>query len=277
MYLCVYVLVVQTSWPAEPARVIRVISAQSDQPPSVGEARTHQDFRTLCMCVCVRQSVKPLGQRSPFVSSESTALSHSQCLPRTNRVNRACFRVCVCVRGSSLLASGACTSHPSHQRSVLHNDQPPPVGWTVSLLFLQPLDKHQREQEQGAKLSGFMSSRVSVSLRIRGTWAQLTRPRRTHDEDVRPVFAESSITGSAAVWLLHQDDCFSPLCQGSGSACASHSVSFSARSESLGPPGSAATVPFSPGQRTREHSLTSHSTTVHKAWARIQQSVGPDV
>ena len=118
-------------------------------------ARTHSDYWTLYLCVCVSQSVKPPGQRSPPVSSESTALSHSQCLPRTNRVNRACFRVRVCVRNSSLLDSGVFTCHPSHQRLALHNDQPPPVGWTVSLLSLPPRARHQREQEPGAKLSRF--------------------------------------------------------------------------------------------------------------------------
>jgi len=56
-------------------------------------ARTHSDYQTLYVRVCVSQSVKPLGQRSPPVSSKSTALSHSQCLPRTNQVNRGCFRV----------------------------------------------------------------------------------------------------------------------------------------------------------------------------------------
>ena len=79
------------------------------------------------MCVCVSRSVKPLGPRrqSPPVPSESAALSQLQCLPRTNRVNRACF-VCVCVLAiSSFPDSGARTCHPSLQRSALHYDQPP--------------------------------------------------------------------------------------------------------------------------------------------------------
>ena len=120
-------------------------------------ARTQSDYRTLFVCVCESRSVKPLGPRrqSPPVPSELAALSQSQCLPRTNRVNRACF-VCVCVlTNSSLPDSGARTCHLSLQRSALHNDQPPPIGWTVRLLSLPPRARHQREQEPGAMLSGF--------------------------------------------------------------------------------------------------------------------------
>ena len=81
-------------------RVVQVISAQSEQPPSGWGQDSIRLSDLVCVCVCA----KPLGPRrqSPPVSSESAALSHSQCLPRTNRVNRACFRVCVCVRNPSL-------------------------------------------------------------------------------------------------------------------------------------------------------------------------------
>ena len=68
-------------------------SALSQISHSLAGAQTHSDNQTLYVRVCVSQSVKPLGQRSPPMSSKSTALSHSQCLPRTNQVNRGCFRV----------------------------------------------------------------------------------------------------------------------------------------------------------------------------------------
>ena len=58
LYLCVYVPMVQTSWPAEPARVIRVVSAQSDQPPSVGgsDSLGFSDPVYVCVCMTVSQA-----------------------------------------------------------------------------------------------------------------------------------------------------------------------------------------------------------------------------
>ena len=80
--------------------------------------QTHSGQRSLFVCVCAGQLVRTLKRRSPIVSSESTGLSLCQrSLPDLLGSSKLVF-VCVCARCSNLLASGACTCHPSHQRSV---------------------------------------------------------------------------------------------------------------------------------------------------------------
>ena len=103
-------------------RVVRVISAQSDQPSSDWGPDSIRLPDLVCVCVCVSRSAKPPGLRrqSLPVSSESAALSQSQCLPRTNRVNRACFRVCVCSQSKPLRQQ---SPHVSSESSALSPSQ----------------------------------------------------------------------------------------------------------------------------------------------------------
>ena len=121
-------------------------------------ARAQSDCKTLYVCVCVCQSV---SQASGVAAAEPTCVirvSGAQSITRLTQDQSGQpgpAYVCVCVRNPSLSVSGARTCHPSHQRSALHNDQPPPVGWTVKLLSLPLRARHQREQEPGAMLSGF--------------------------------------------------------------------------------------------------------------------------
>ena len=133
------------------SRVIRVDAAQSDHimlSPPVWWPDPLGSTEPICLCMCGSACQATEAAESNRVVRVYGAHLCQCSLPDPLGSTKLVI-VCVCARCSNLPASGACTCHPSHQHSVLHNDQPPPVGWTVSLLFLQPLDRHQREQEPG--------------------------------------------------------------------------------------------------------------------------------
>ena len=80
--------------------------------------QTHSGQRSRFDCVCAGQLVRTVKRRSPIVSSESKGLRPCKCSLPDPFGSTKLVIVCVCARCANLPASGACTCHPSHQRSV---------------------------------------------------------------------------------------------------------------------------------------------------------------